>query len=226
MSISKKTFSDSISVIGSILFLILVIVYNILPNGWTFNKITTLWRGEYADVDWNKRLQYDMEICTRLINPNSDKDDLVKYNRAIEEYSKEISKYPQDKKDFLKTGCKTIIDYTKNISIDYMSSGILHFKGKLDSIHSMEYTPHTLQIFESLKQYPKISQTLEEQRKKSEINIVKDSEILKNALFFSKGMTLEKFQSAHMEDLNNKIKIMQSAYEKIFNENLFNKMSE
>ena len=220
MSLFKNTLTNIVSIIGSILLFVFFIGINIIPDGWTFKQVTRLWEGEYADVDWHKRLEFDMEICTKLINPSLANDEPLKYNRAVEEFSKEISKYPEDKKEFLKNGCKLIIDYTKNMSIDYRSSVQLHLEGKLDSINSMQYSPQTLQIFKSLEQYPQISQSLEERRKKTELSITKDSKVLAFTILVDKDVTFEKFQSACSEDLNNKMKAMQGAYEKIFSEKI------
>lgn len=71
------------------------------------------WHDDFADIDWDKKLLSDVKTCIFFMNSVDDKEySTYKYNKEVEEFSKTISKYPHDKRDYLKNVAKSYYKYS------------------------------------------------------------------------------------------------------------------
>jgi hypothetical protein len=84
-----------------------------------YHGVEILWHDDFSGVDWDKKLSNDVKTCIYFMNNVDSKEvSTFKFNQDIEEFSKIISKYPNDKKDYLKNACKTYFDYMMSIMVD------------------------------------------------------------------------------------------------------------
>ena len=95
---------------------------------------------DFTDHDWDKRLEYDSEICIYfLMGPEYIKKSLEEYNRQLEKFSTEIQKYPVERLNHLKYISKLYIKYLITLTNDMINS-IKQYKksGIFKIIHSFE----------------------------------------------------------------------------------------
>ena len=202
----------------TVLVIGLVLIFTILPNGWAWHKITSLWEDEYANVDWDKRLEGDVEICMNFLNPETKSSDTYKYNRYIEQFSKEISKYPKDKLDYLKGACRYAIKYKISTSNDFLNSVEIAFS-KMDTLVPLTFSAETLVYIEAMRPYKKLSEALESARN-DEIASFKESfkQIAASILFSDEKKTFDDFKKVSIGNIQKAIDPMKESYEKIFGE--------
>ncbi len=207
-----------LSIIVSVLVIGLVLIFTVLPNGWVWHKITNLWEDEYANVDWDKRLEGDVEICMNLLNPETKLSDTYKYNRDIEQFSKEISKYPKDKLDYLKGACRYTIKYTVSVSNDLLNSFEIAFS-KMDTLVPLTFSAETLGYIEAMRPYKKLSEVLESARN-DDVASFKESfkQIAVSILFSDEKKTFADFKKVYIGNIQKTIDPMKESYEKLFGE--------
>lgn len=91
----------------------------------------SLWHDDYADIDWDKRMETDMRISFYFLSNAGDGDrDQVKYNEDLEKFSARISNYPKDKKEYLKSGSRKCCQFIISSSKDVMKSMVDYYKSK------------------------------------------------------------------------------------------------
>jgi len=136
-----------------------VIALFIPPVAW-YRAVEYWWHDDFAGVDWDKRLEYDGQACIGLIGASCDnqKGEAVEYvgkiGQAVDEFSKQISKYPNDKKEYLK---KLSTDYI--LYIESLYSDLIDVI-KTPSI-GMRKSQITLKYEDKLKEYPFVKDQIE-----------------------------------------------------------------
>lgn len=81
------------------------------------------WHDDYKNVNWDKRLASDLQTSIYFITVNQDKDaDKYKNNEDMEKFSNKISKYPEEKKNYLAEGTKLFINYSMSITDDFSNN--------------------------------------------------------------------------------------------------------
>lgn len=84
------------------------------PWAW-YRSVEMWWHNDYADVNWNERLNTDRTSILMLYIGLSDNN--IKANEAIEGFKERTNSYPKDKKDSLKSFLNIFVKWFK-ISID------------------------------------------------------------------------------------------------------------
>jgi|GEM_PF-5217153 len=84
-----------------------------------YRGIEFFWHDDFAGVNWEERLRDDALVCfntlTKCYSENLDLDD---FNTKVSEFSKRISKYPEEKKEPLKHVSQSYIKYANSFRKD------------------------------------------------------------------------------------------------------------
>lgn len=90
----------------------------VFPWGW-YRGVEFFWHNDFAGVDWDKKLKNDTKSCIYFIDKAGNNDvNVNKLNSEMEEFSKLISKYPNEKKDYLKLASESYYKYALSLTQD------------------------------------------------------------------------------------------------------------
>jgi len=100
------------------------ITLSILVPPWAWwRSVEMWWHNDFANVDWSKRLNNDIQTCVYFLNQGIDSAaNKFQLNKDLEEFSNKIKSYPDEKLTFLKDGTRNFIDYSVAIAEDIKSS--------------------------------------------------------------------------------------------------------
>lgn len=185
-----------------------------------YRGVEYFWHDDFADVNWNKRLANDLRTCVYFVNEGTAKEgNIYQVNEGIEEFSKKISEYPKDKKDYLKTGLMDYFKFNMFSSADLINSMDTYYETGILNLHNSQntinYKDRLIQKYElgdivgtsdSI-----INLMIDKANKDAKENHLNDDEIEKAKYNF-------KYQ---MEAANSKLKAkFKSIYKNIFNEEI------
>ena len=192
-----------------------VLAIFIPPLAW-YRAVEAFWHNDFAGVNWEERLKDDAKACIFfMLSSAGQVNNPHELSRGIEEFSKEISKYPKEKKEILKTSSKLFYKYQMALLDDldytikhYVSNGEVHFI-KIGTV---------LDIQSELSKYlPK--EYFEQIRNSTESGYKNMEEQLLKLNGVDKTEISSRFKE--MENLFNVVKSnYNSTYKKIFNDEL------
>jgi|GEM_PF-3377209 len=82
------------------------------PWAW-YRSIEMYWHDDYANVDWDKRLNADLRSCVYFLTEGSYKEaNQFELNENIEEFTSKIKGYPKEKRKYLLDGSRQYISYS------------------------------------------------------------------------------------------------------------------
>lgn len=99
------------------------VVATVFLPPWTWwRSIEMYWHDDYANVNWDKRLNVDLRSCIYFLNEGSYKEaNQFVLNENIEEFNSKIKGYPKEKEKYLMDGCRQYLSYsllaTKDIAM-------------------------------------------------------------------------------------------------------------
>ncbi len=85
-------------------------------------------KDKFADIDWNKRMKGDVHILYVLLASDPKQEQMSEFNETLEKFSKRISDYPVDKKNYLKDAAKKYGRFMQALNTDFN----LYFKEYFD----------------------------------------------------------------------------------------------
>lgn len=86
-----------------------VVLAFFIPPVAVYRSVEFFWHDDFKGVNWDKRLPNDIKACLYFLAEYAHEEaNIVQLNKDLEEFSSIINKYPEDKRDYIKS---TIDDY-------------------------------------------------------------------------------------------------------------------
>jgi|FLOH01.1.fsa_nt_gi hypothetical protein len=92
------------------------------PVSW-YRSVEFFWHDDYANVDWDEKINNDIGICIYFFNGYiGENPDIFTLNTQIEAFGQKISDYPDDKYELLKQASKVYMEYLPIFFDDFINS--------------------------------------------------------------------------------------------------------
>lgn len=119
---------------------------------WAINRgIEFWWHKDYTNEDSEKKFDNEMQACIYFIISADDmKTNSDQINKELIDFSEKMKNYPEDKKEYLKTGTKIFILYSNSIYTDFVNSLNDY---KTTGSFKVNYSPETKSIENELSKY-------------------------------------------------------------------------
>ena len=93
------------------------------PYAWYRAADGIFWHDDYKNINWDSRLKNDIRSIQTFLDASSDIEEtkINAFGIAVEEFSAQINKYPEDKQLILKDFSETYISYIESYIKDFNS---------------------------------------------------------------------------------------------------------
>ena len=162
------------------------------------------WHEDYAGVDWNEKINDDINTSIRLLTAITLTYDILNTKEQISKFSEQLSKYPSDKRKQIANAVRRFLNFGNLWTRDLVS-----FLDKNESNSAFDFSSKTKVEYDSLKNFYHIEEV-------SEWESIIDSLIIEIKMYpENRQLYLNRLKGHDIKDN----KIYSNYFYKLFNEN-------
>ena len=118
-----------------------------------YRGVEMFWHKDYAGVDWKEKVKDDINTSISLLSAVTQPYDLVNTKEQIENFSKQLSKYPQGKRKEIASTVRAFLNFGNMWTRD-----LIIYLENYESDTVFKFSPKSQQVYDSLQNYYQIDE--------------------------------------------------------------------